>query len=104
MIRSWEGTVRPGAADEYLVYLTDVVTAELHAVPGCLAVRIMRGVRDRDHFVVQTHWVDAESITQFAGPDPELAVVPPEARALLAEFQDRARHFEVVADLLPGTG
>ena len=102
VIRSWEGTARPGAGNEYLVYMTEVVTPEIRAIPGCLGVRVMRGVRDPDHFVVQTHWSNVESVMRFAGPDPELAVVPPEARALLVEVEDRARHFDVVFDHFPG--
>jgi len=102
VIRSWEGTARTGAGNEYLVYLTEVVIPEIRAIPGCLGVRVMRGVRHPDRFVVQTHWSDVESVMRFAGPDPDLAVVPPEARALLADFEDRARHFDVVVDHFPG--
>lgn len=101
VIRSWEGRARPGAGDEYLVYLSESIIPEIRSLPGCLGARVMRGVNDPDRFVVQTHWSDAESIVRFAGADPELAVVPPEARALLAEFEDRARHFEVVFDHFP---
>lgn len=101
VIRSWEGTARSGAGDEYLAYLTNAVVGEIRAVPGCLGVRVLRRVDDPDCFVVQSHWTDAEAIGRFAGPDPELAVVPPEARALLADFDHRARHFDVAADFFP---
>jgi len=34
--------------------------------------------------------------SKFAGPDPERAVVEPEARAVLREFDERVSHYEVV--------
>jgi hypothetical protein len=36
-------------------------------------------------------------VRAFAGEDYELAVVPPEARALLTRFDERSRHYEVLA-------
>lgn len=102
VIRSWEGRTRPGAGDQYLVYLSENIIPEIRSLPGCLGARVLRGVNDSDRFVVQTHWTDVESIVRFAGADPELAVVPPDARALLAEFEDRASHFDVVFDHVTG--
>jgi hypothetical protein len=36
------------------------------------------------------------TIKSFAGPDPEVAIVEPEGRAALTEFDAIARHCEVV--------
>ncbi|MEK6802111.1 MAG: hypothetical protein AABZ34_05520 [Nitrospirota bacterium] len=42
-------------------------------------------------------WFDSvEAVQRFAGPDYEVAVVPPEARALLARFDQRSAHYTVV--------
>ncbi len=38
-----------------------------------------------------------EAIRQFAGEDPESAVVTPEAKALLREFDSKAKHYEIVS-------
>jgi len=40
-------------------------------------------------------WESLDAIARFAGADPEVAVVPPEARSLLASYDDRAVHWEV---------
>jgi len=40
--------------------------------------------------------VDAASVRAFAGPDPDVAVVPPAARQLLARFDQRSAHYETV--------
>jgi hypothetical protein len=45
-------------------------------------------------------WFDSiEAVRAFAGEDYEVAVVPPEARALLARFDGRSQHYEVRAGL-----
>ncbi len=38
-----------------------------------------------------------EAVRDFAGSDYEVAVVPPEARALLLRFDERSRHYQVMA-------
>jgi hypothetical protein len=39
-----------------------------------------------------------ESIARFAGADPTVAVVEPEAEALLIRFDTRVEHFDVRVD------
>jgi hypothetical protein len=43
-----------------------------------------------------TLWDNIDAIKEFSGNDPEVAVVEPEARAVLSDFDDFARHYEVV--------
>ena len=45
-------------------------------------------------FAVDDDSLDA--VKQFAGPEPDVAVVEPAAKALLSTFDDTVRHFEVV--------
>ena len=47
--------------------------------------------------VVLTWWQSLSSITGFAGDDVETAVVADDAAALLVGFDERVRHYEVVA-------
>ena len=101
VIRSWEGTAKPGEADAYLSFLTDVMVPAIAALPGCLGVHVLRRVGAPEQFVVQSHWEDAASIARFAGDDVEHAVVPEDAQALLCAFDERARHFEVVVNASP---
>lgn len=46
--------------------------------------------------MVVTYWRSLDAIRRFAGADVEQAVVAEEAAALLTEFDDRVRHYEVV--------
>ena len=101
VIRSWDGRARPGAGEEYLAFLTEVMVPAIVALPGCLGVEVLRRTGAADHFVVQSRWMDEDAIKRFAGPDPEHAVVPERAQALLSEFDERARHFDVVLTVSP---
>jgi heme-degrading monooxygenase HmoA len=48
-------------------------------------------------FLVVTRWESLDAIAKFAGADPEAAVLPANAAAMMIEHDRRARHFEVVA-------
>jgi len=100
IVRSWEGRARAGSADAYLAHLTEEVVPQIRAVSGCRGVQVLRGVdASSDTFMVLTLWSDLSAIEGFSGPDPEHAVVPAEAQALLSEFDERARHFEVAWEM-----
>jgi hypothetical protein len=47
-------------------------------------------------FVVVTRWSSLEARSKFAGSDPEAAVIPDKAAAMMIEYDRRATHFEVV--------
>jgi hypothetical protein len=48
-------------------------------------------------FLVLTLWESMEAIRGFAGEQPEVAVVEPEARAALVRFDSTVTHYEVLA-------
>ena len=53
--------------------------------------------------MVMTKWASMTAIEAFAGPDPERAIVEPEARAVLASFEEVVTHHEVVSELAGDT-
>ena len=57
---------------------------------------LRREVKDSVELVVLTLWDSIEAIRQFAGPEPNKALVEPEARAVLTSFDEYVTHFEVV--------
>ncbi len=100
IVRLWQGTTREGEAETYLAHLREAVFPEIGSIPGSRGARVLRGVgRERDDFVVMTFWDDLASVKEFAGDDPEVAVVPPEAQALLAHYDAGVRHFEVALEV-----
>ena len=95
--RHWKGTIKPGLANHYLEHLRTQTLPQLAAISGFVSVTILRReVADGTEFQIVTVWTSIDSIRAFAGDDPEVAVVPPAAQALMTTFDRRAVHYEVV--------
>jgi heme-degrading monooxygenase HmoA len=103
--RMWSGRARPDQADAYVRHLQQKTFPQLTALPGHRGAYVLRRDADGDvAFTVITFWDSLDAITGFSGDDPELAVVPPDAQALLASYDTRAVHWEVahrIANLEP---
>ena len=82
--------------DAYLEHFDRTVRPQLDRTDGFLGATVER-VRSRDgiEIIVVTRWESTDAIRAFAGPDIEVAVVEPEARAVLSRFDTRVRHIEL---------
>ena len=95
--RHWRGLVKPGLADRYIAHLRSETLPRLAQLPGFVGAVILRRDEPRGtEFLVETTWESLEAIQRFAGPDVEAAVVPDAARRLMIEYDQRARHYEVL--------
>jgi mannose-6-phosphate isomerase-like protein (cupin superfamily) len=96
--RRWRGWANsPAQADAYLAHFEDAVKPKLEGVEGFVDATLER-VQDEDgrtELVVITRWESMDAIRAFAGDDVDVAVVEPEARAVLADFDARVRHIEL---------
>ncbi len=94
--RVWKGIAKPGLADDYVAHLQKNVVPELEAIPGFRGVELLR---DREgKVIVITKWESMDAIGRFAGSDPGVAVVAPEAQRVLASWDTHAEHFEIALD------
>ena len=96
--RAWWGKTPFDKANDYIRHLEGKVLPELQKIDGHRGAYILR--RDLDdgvEFAVLTLWESMDAIRQFAGEDPERAVVLPEARAVLSEFDSKVKHYEIVS-------
>ncbi len=95
--RLWRGQAgTPANADAYFRYLTGTLFPSLKELAGHRGAWILRREVDgRSEFLAVTLWESRQAIEAFAGADIDKAIVEPEARAMLAEFDDFARHYEV---------
>jgi heme-degrading monooxygenase HmoA len=97
--RLWRGVAVGGNADAYQRHATNTVFPALRDIAGHRGAYLLkRAMGGRTEFLAVTIWDSMDAVRSFAGTDPETAIVEPEARAVLAEFDNFARHYEVVHD------
>jgi heme-degrading monooxygenase HmoA len=97
--RLWRGVAIADNADAYQRHATGTVFPALRKIAGHRGAYLLkRTTGAHTEFLALTLWDSLDAIRAFAGTDPETAVVEPEARAVLAEFDDFARHYEVASD------
>jgi hypothetical protein len=101
--RLWRGKASNSVnAEAYVRHLTGTVFPSLKELSGHRGAWLLcRDVDGGSEFLAVTLWQSRRSIEAFSGPDIDKAIVEPQARAVLSEFDDFARHFEVVAALPP---
>ena len=97
IVRMWKARATPEKSAEYIDHATRKVFPALQAIEGhrgaCLLRRVVAGAVE---IVVLTLWESMEAVRRFAGAEPEKAVVEPEARTVLSDFDESVTHFEVV--------
>jgi len=101
--RLWRGRATTATADVYQHHFTTSVAPHLKGIAGHQGAYLLRRETEgRVEFLAVTLWDTIETIKKFAGPDPEVAIVEPEGRAVLTEFDDFARHYTVAYGAAPG--
>jgi heme-degrading monooxygenase HmoA len=99
IVRSW--SARAGA-DAYVVHFRSSVLPALRERSGHRGALVLRRPEDGlIRITVLTLWTSMAAVAEFAGADPDAAVVEPAARAVLADFDTRVTHFEVALNALP---
>lgn len=100
--RIWHGWTTTADADSYeLLLKTEIFTGiQNRRISGYLGIQLFRRTLQDEVEFVTVMWFDTiDAIRTFAGEDYEVAVVPPNARALLQRFDARSQHYEVRADM-----
>jgi len=97
--RTWHGWTAPENADAYEALLWAEILPGIHRIGGYLGAYLLRrDAGDEVEFETVTLWDSLDAVRAFAGEDHEVAVVPPAARELLARFDERSTHYEVLAE------
>ena len=97
--RLWRGWTTAGNAAAYEAIVRAVVIPgiEALAIPGFRHIDLMRReLGDEVEFQTLMWFDDLESIRAFLGEDYAVSHVPPAAQAVLARFDKRAAHYEVL--------
>ena len=94
--RVWSAQTTPAQAPAYVEHLKTQVLPALTALDGYGgALLLQRETPGGLEVVVITFWRSLDSVRGFAGTNLERAVVAEEAAALLTQFDQRVRHYEV---------
>lgn len=97
--RHWRGIAKLEESDNYIRHLHSKTFPQLESLNGFIDASILRRpVGKGVEFLIVTAWDSIDSIRAFAGEDVELANVPPEARVMMVEFEERVRHYEVLME------
>jgi len=97
IVRIWRGAATAENADAYVRHLTGTVFPSLRGLPGHRGAHLLRRKTATGmEFLAVTEWESLEAIEAFAGKEIETAVVEPEARAVLSDFDSFVRHYERV--------
>jgi heme-degrading monooxygenase HmoA len=97
--RIWHGWTAPEDADAYESLLRSEIFTGIagRAIPGYRGIHLLRRASGQEVEFVTIMWFDSlAAVKAFAGEDYEAAVVPPRARQLLARFEARSAHYEVI--------
>jgi antibiotic biosynthesis monooxygenase (ABM) superfamily enzyme len=97
--RIWHGWTTPDNADAYERIVTTEVLPEIAArqIPGYRGAHLLRRPLDDEVEFVTIMWFDSlDPIREFMGEDYEVSHVPPQARAVLARFDERSQHYEAL--------
>ena len=94
--RQWRGIAKPGRAADYVHHLERDTFLALARIPGFIRASILkREIGESTEFQIVTEWESLDAIHGFAGDDIDVAVVPEDARALLASFDEYVVHYEI---------
>jgi heme-degrading monooxygenase HmoA len=101
IIREWRCCAKQADAAKYPDYFRKQIMQDLRAAPGFLgATFCQRPSGEFVEFLVFSRWVSMDAIRGFAGTNPDNAVIDTVAMALVATYDDKVRHYEVLEDLL----
>jgi heme-degrading monooxygenase HmoA len=94
--RIWRATASHEKAGSYQRHFAATVVPHLKSVPGYEGASLLRREVDGGvELLAVTRWESMESIRAFAGADPAVAVVDPEAQAMLTTFDTTVHHYDM---------
>lgn len=100
--RIWHGYTSPSNADAYEALLKSEIFTGIQnrKITGYKGIQLFRRNLDAEVEFITVMWFDSiNAVRIFAGEDYNVAVVPPKARALLSQFDERSQHYEVRAEM-----
>ncbi len=99
ILRVWRARSLGAGVAGYRRHFETRVMPELQALPGFMGATLaQRPAGDAVELKVETRWASLDAIRAFAGQDVEAAIVEPEAREVLIDYDERVAHYEIIAE------
>jgi antibiotic biosynthesis monooxygenase (ABM) superfamily enzyme len=96
--RLWRGWTATENADAYEEFLLGELFPSMRDIDGFQGADVLRRTdEDEVAFVTLTRFASLDAIRAFAGDDPEVPVLEPQALALLSRYDERAQHFDTTS-------
>ncbi|MEO8404976.1 MAG: hypothetical protein ABI480_10280 [Chitinophagaceae bacterium] len=100
--RHWKGTAKTENAASYIQHLLDETFPQLSSINGFKKASVLKSIAATAvEFLVITTWDSMDAIREFAGDNPEIAVVPLKVQEMMISFDQKVSHYEVVLDYDP---
>src|SRR5438067_1377407 len=93
--RIWHGWTTPENAKRYEELLQTEILPAIERAHGHGVNLMRKDLGSEVEFITVCYFESLDEIKKFAGEDFEVAVVPEQARRLLAHFDARSQHYEV---------
>jgi hypothetical protein len=103
IVRTWSATAGAAGAADYIRYFDVTLLPQLRELAGFAGACLLRRDTGEDGTVeltAHTFWESRAAMRAVTGDDITVAVVEPEARAMLRDFDRTAAHRSVVLDAL----
>ena len=97
ILRLWRGWTNAENADRYEELIRATIFPGIlgKAIGGLEGLELFRRPLEGEvEFMTLMRFASWDAVKAFAGPNWEVSVVPPAARAVLARFDERATHYE----------
>jgi heme-degrading monooxygenase HmoA len=97
--RLWRGWTTKDNADAYERIVRGEVIPGIEArhIPGFRSIDLVRRERDDNVEFMTLMWFDSlDAVKAFMGEDYDVAHVPAHAQAVLADFDKRSAHYDVL--------
>ena len=101
IVRTWSATASPIGAEDYSRYFAETLLPQLRELSGFGGAYLLRRDLDQDgtiELTAHTFWESREAIRAFAEDDIAVAIVEPEAQAMLLDFDRSATHRSMIID------
>lgn len=94
--RHWKGVAHNDHVEDFIEYLREETFEKAKEIDGFFTGHILtRKTNGGTEFCVITEWENMASIREFAGIEPEIAVITDFIKEVMIEYDENVHHYEM---------